>query len=213
MKDRRGLLIILSSPSGAGKSTLSRRLREWDPEIAFSVSATTRAARPGETNGVEYHFQSKAEFERAVSEGRMLEHAEVFGNYYGSPRAMVERQIEAGCDVLFDVDWQGAKQLMSSALKDDVLSVFILPPSIEELHRRLQMRAQDSAEVIARRMRESWNEISHWNEYDYVLVNDDIDTTFQQLKEIVSSMRLRKDRQPALTAHVAALSNEYENRK
>ena len=145
--DRRGLLIILSSPSGAGKSTLSVRLRAWDPTIRFSVSATTRPPRPGEVDGQDYHFRSEAEFKQMVREGRMLEHAHVFGNFYGSPRGPVEEAIAQGCDVLFDVDWQGAQQVRNSPLKDSVLSIFLLPPSITELRRRLEERAKDATEV------------------------------------------------------------------
>ena len=145
---RRGLLIILSSPSGAGKSTLARRLRAWDEDIQFSVSATTRAARPGEVDGVDYRFIAEPEFKRLVTEGEMLEHAHVFGNFYGSPRGPVEGAINAGSDVLFDIDWQGAQQIANSPLAPHVLSIFLLPPSITELRRRLETRGQDSAEVI-----------------------------------------------------------------
>jgi len=212
VSDRRGLLIILSSPSGAGKSTLSRRLRDWDPTISFSVSATTRTPRDGEIDGQDYHFLSESQFKRDVAAGEMLEHAHVFGNFYGSPKGPVQAAIEAGRDVLFDIDWQGAQQIQNSALGPHTLSIFILPPSIAELHRRLESRGQDSAEVIARRMQKSWDEISHWAEYDYVLVNDDLETTDARLKTILSAARLKRLQQPGLNAHVQSLQAEFEER-
>jgi guanylate kinase len=208
--DRRGLLIILSSPSGAGKSTLSRRLLEWDPSLRFSISATTRAPRPGEEDGREYHFLTDEAFKRSVAKDGMLEHAHVFGHFYGSPRAPVHEAIEAGCDVLFDIDWQGAQQIVNSALGQHTLSIFILPPSISELRRRLISRGQDSDAVIAKRMQKSWDEISHWGSYDYVLVNDDLDATFDRLKTIVTATRLRRLQQPGLVDHVRALQTEFE---
>ena len=207
---RRGLLIILSSPSGAGKSTLARRLRDWDPEIIFSVSGTTRAPRPGEVDGREYHFKSEDEFKRMVAAGEMLEHAHVFGNFYGSPKGPVEDAIEAGKDVLFDIDWQGAQQIRNSSLAPHTLSIFLLPPSIAELKRRLEGRGQDNAEVIGRRMQKSWDEISHWDAYDFVLINDDLDTTEARLKEIVAATRLKRIQQPGLTDHVRGLQQEFE---
>ncbi|MGR3435582.1 MAG: guanylate kinase [Shimia sp.] len=206
---RRGLLIILSSPSGAGKSTLARRLRAWDPSLRFSVSATTRAPRPGEVDGADYHFTSDAAFKGLVQEGEMLEHAHVFGHFYGSPKAPVEEAIGQGCDVLFDVDWQGAQQIKRSVLQDHVLSVFVLPPSIAELRRRLESRGQDAAEVIAKRMQKSWDEISHWDAYDYVLVNDDLDTTFERLVTILRAERLRLPQQPATLGFVRKLQSEF----
>ncbi len=209
---RRGLLIILSSPSGAGKSTLSRRLRAWDPTIRFSISATTRPARPGEEDGREYHFRSESDFKDMVTAGEMLEHAHVFGNFYGSPIGPVRDAIESGCDVLFDIDWQGAQQISNSTLQDSVLSIFLLPPSIAELRARLEGRGQDSAEVIARRMQKSWDEISHWGAYDYVLINDDLDETEARLRTIVTAERLRRDRQPDLVDHVRALQTEFGER-
>ena len=208
--DRRGLLIILSSPSGAGKSTLAKRLRVWDDTIRFSVSATTRPPRPGEVEGQDYHFLSEAEFKAQVADGGMLEHAHVFGNFYGSPKAAVQEAIDAGRDVLFDIDWQGAQQIRNSSLADHTLSLFLLPPSITELHRRLKERAQDSDEVIARRMQKSWDEISHWDAYDYVLVNDDLDATEIKLQAILTAARLRRTQQPNLTAHVRSLQLEFE---
>jgi len=213
MSDRRGLLIILSSPSGAGKSTLSRRLRDWDPTITFSVSATTRRPREGELDGSDYHFLSERDFKREVAAEGMLEHAHVFGHFYGSPRGPVEDAIGAGRDVLFDIDWQGAQQIQNSALGQHTLSIFILPPSIGELHRRLISRGQDAPEVVARRMQKSWDEISHWAEYDYVLVNDDLDATDARLKSIVTAARLKRIQQPGLNAHVQKLQREFEERE
>ncbi|MBY6065619.1 guanylate kinase [Leisingera aquaemixtae] len=210
MADRRGLLIILSSPSGAGKSTLARRLMAWDPGLKFSVSATTRAPRPGEEHGREYYFMSEEAFKQQVAEGQMLEHAHVFGNFYGSPAGPVKDTIEAGEDVLFDVDWQGEIQIRNSDLGKHALSIFILPPSITELRRRLETRAQDSAEVISKRMMKSWDEISHWGYYDYVLVNDDLDETEAKLKIIVEAERMRRIQQPKLQEHVRALQTQFE---
>lgn len=208
---RRGLLIILSSPSGAGKSTLARRLRDWDPSIRFSVSATTRPPRPGESDGDHYHFVSEDAFKRMVADGDMLEHAYVFGNFYGSPRGPVQDAIDSGCDVLFDIDWQGAQQIANSVLKDHVLRIFVLPPSITELRRRLVSRAQDDDETIAKRMTRSWDEISHWDAYDYVLVNDDLDATAARLETIISAERLRRVQQPGLVDHVRTLQQEFED--
>jgi guanylate kinase len=208
--NRRGLLIILSSPSGAGKSTLAKRLREWDPSISFSVSATTRAPRPGEVDGRDYHFLSEEEFKSQVAKSGMLEHAHVFGNFYGSPKAAVQEAIDAGQDVLFDIDWQGAQQIRNSSLGQHTLSIFLLPPSITELHRRLNERAQDSAEVIAKRMQKSWDEISHWDAYDFVLINDDLDATEEKLRAILTASRLRRTQQPRLTDHVLKLHSEFE---
>lgn len=210
MTNRRGLLIILSSPSGAGKSTLSHRLRDWDPTISFSVSATTRKPREGEVDGQDYHFLSEEAFKREVGAGGMLEHAHVFGNFYGSPKGPVQEAIEAGRDVLFDIDWQGAQQIRNSALGPHTLSIFLLPPSIRELHRRLESRGQDSAEVISRRMQKSWDEISHWDGYDFVLINDDLDATEKKLVTIVEATRLRRIQQPELTDHVRRLQQEFE---
>ncbi|MEW2913601.1 MULTISPECIES: guanylate kinase [unclassified Leisingera] len=210
MADRRGLLIILSSPSGAGKSTLARRLMAWDPGLKFSVSATTRAPRPGEEHGREYYFMSEDAFKQQVAEGQMLEHAHVFGNFYGSPAGPVKDTIEAGQDVLFDVDWQGEIQIRNSDLGKHALSIFILPPSITELRRRLETRAQDSDEVISKRMMKSWDEISHWGYYDYVLVNDDLDETEAKLKTIVEAERMRRIQQPKLQEHVRALQTQFE---
>lgn len=208
---RRGLLLILSSPSGAGKSTLSRLLMAWDPTMRFSISATTRPPRPGEADGREYYFRDRQTFEKMVQSGDMLEHAEVFGNLYGSPRGPVEAAMQAGTDTVFDIDWQGGQQI-KQAMRGDVVSIFILPPSIAELDRRLRSRAQDSDDVIAGRMAKSRDEISHWAEYDYVLINDDLDLTFDQLKTILTAERLKRDRQPKLSAFVRALNEEFEAR-
>ena len=209
---RRGLLLILSSPSGAGKSTLARRLMEWDPSLRFSVSATTRAPRLGEVDGREYYFKSRPDFEAMVATGEMLEHAEVFGNFYGSPKGPVEAAMTEGRDTLFDIDWQGGQQIRNSALGRDVVSVFVLPPSIAELERRLRGRAQDSDEVIAGRMAKSQSEISHWAEYDYVIVNNDIDMAFKDLLTILQAERMRRDRQPGMAEFVRGLNREFDAR-
>ncbi len=213
MTNRRGLLIILSSPSGAGKSTLSRRVLEDDPDVMFSVSATTRKPRAGEVDGKDYYFKSHDEFRALVDNDGMLEHAEVFGNFYGSPSAPVEAAINTGKDVLFDVDWQGGQQIRNSSLKDAVVSIFILPPSIAALESRLNARGQDSAEVVAGRMAQSRSEISHWAEYDYVLVNDNLDRAEGDLRAILTAERLRRDRNPALVPLVQSLNEEFEDRK
>ncbi len=209
---RKGLLIILSSPSGAGKSTLARRLMAWDPSLSFSVSATTRPARDGEKNGTDYYFLNREAFEAMVEAGEMLEHAEVFGNLYGSPKEPVERAMAEGRDTLFDIDWQGGQQIRRSALAKDVVSIFILPPSIADLERRLRGRGQDSDEVIAARMEKSRDEISHWGEYDYVIVNRDVDAAEEELKTILMAERARADRQPDLTEFVRGLNREFETR-
>ena len=205
---RRGLLIILSSPSGAGTSTLARRLRSWDPSIRFSVSATTRPPREGEVDGREYHFVGQERFRRMVARGEMLEHAEVFGNLYGSPRAPVEAAMAAGADTLFDIDWQGGQQISNSGLGKDVVSIFILPPSMAELERRLKHRGQDSHAVIGSRMARSREEISHWAEYDFVLVNREVDRCGREIETILTAERLRRDRQPWLSGFVRGLNEE-----
>lgn len=209
--ERRGLLVILSSPSGAGKSTLARRLMDWDASLKFSVSATTRIAREGEVEGKDYFFVSEENFRKWVKEGELLEHAHVFGNNYGSPRGPVQEAIEAGRDVLFDIDWQGAQQIQKSALGSHTLSIFILPPSILELRRRLISRGQDTAETITKRMRKSWDEISHWDGYDYVIVNDDLTETEEKLKTIIRAERMRVAQQPRLLDHVRKLQTEFED--
>ncbi|MDZ7908757.1 MAG: guanylate kinase [Gemmobacter sp.] len=209
---RKGLLLILSSPSGAGKSTLARRLMNWDDTLRFSVSATTRAPRPGEQDGREYYFKTRAEFETLAAAGEMLEHAEVFGNLYGSPKGPVQQAMAEGRDTLFDIDWQGGQQIRNSSLGRDVVSIFVLPPSIAELDSRLRGRAQDSEEVIAGRMAKSRDEISHWAEYDYVIVNHDIDQAFEELVTILKAERMRRDRQPGLADFVRGLNREFEAR-
>ena len=209
---RRGLLIILSSPSGAGKSTLAQRLMGWDPSLRFSVSATTRAPRPGETDGVEYFFKTRADFDQMVQSGDMLEHAEVFGNSYGTPKGPVEAAMLDGRDTLFDIDWQGGQQVRRSALAQNVVSIFILPPSIADLESRLRGRAQDSDAVIAGRMAKSRDEISHWAEYDYVIVNKDLDRAEEELKIILQAERARADRMPGLNDFVRGLNREFDAR-
>ena len=199
--ERRGLLMVLSSPSGAGKTTLARRLIEADAEIAMSVSVTTRPPRPGEIDGRDYHFIDDKRFVRMREGDELLEWARVFDNFYGTPRAPVEAAIKSGRDILFDIDWQGAQQL-SEKMKHDVVRVFILPPSVTALERRLQTRAQDSAEVVRRRMEAASAEISHWPEYDYVIVNADIDGSLAGLKAILTAERLKRERLDGLGAFV-----------
>ena len=210
---RRGLIIILSSPSGAGKSTLSDRLRAWDKDIVFSISATTREPRDGEKDGREYFFKSRKDFLKMVDNQEMLEHAEVFGNLYGSPQKPVSNAIENGQDVLFDIDWQGGQQIRNSVLGKHALSLFILPPSIAELERRLNSRAKDNQDVIKNRMALARDEISHWPEYDYVLINNDLDKTENDLKTIIKAERLKLSQQPRIVDDVRNLNNEFENRQ
>ena len=209
---RRGILIILSSPSGAGKSTLSRRLLEFDPEVRFSISATTRPPRAGEQEGRDYLFKSRREFEAMVERGEMLEHAEVFGNLYGTPRAPVEAAIADGQDVLFDVDWQGGQQIRNSSLRDAVVSIFLLPPSIAELESRLRARGQDAPGVVAARMAKSRDEISHWAEYDYVLINANLAQCEAELRAVLAAERLRRERRPDLVGLIRGLNDEFEER-
>jgi guanylate kinase len=202
---RRGLLLVMSSPSGAGKTTLSRRLLAADPMITMSVSVTTRAPRPGEVNGRDYHFITHEEFGRLRDRGDLLEYAEVFGNFYGTPRRPVAEALQAGRDVLFDIDWQGTQQL-GAAMQDDLVRIFILPPSAEELRERLIGRAQDSASTVAKRMAKAADEISHWPEYDYVIVNDDIGKASVEIEAILTAERLRRRRQVGLTDFVRGLT-------
>jgi len=202
--DRRGLLFVLSSPSGAGKSTLSKMLLAGDRDISLSVSATTRPPRPGEVDGIDYHFVSVARFEQMVAAGDFLEWAHVFGNRYGTPRAPVEAMLAQGRDVLFDIDWQGAQQLRQAA-GEDVARIFILPPSIAELERRLRSRGTDSNEVIAARMDRARAEIGHWSEYDYVLINRDLGACFEQVCTILGAERLRLARQLGMTEFTRGL--------
>ena len=195
--NRRGVLFVLSSPSGAGKTTISKKLLAKDADIALSISATTRPMRPGERDGVDYHFVDTPTFKQMVADGEFLEWAHVFGNRYGTPRAPVEALLDAGKDVLFDIDWQGAQQLYQEA-GPDVVRVFVLPPTMEELERRLRSRNTDSDEVIAARMERAANEISHWDGYDYVLINDDVETCFDQVCAILRAERLKRRRQVGL---------------
>jgi len=201
---RRGLMLVLSSPSGAGKSTLSRRLLQSDPQVAMSVSVTTRAKRPNEVEGKDYFFVTRERFESMVKDDAFLEHATVFNHLYGTPKAAVDEILADGRDVLFDIDWQGAQQLSQKA-KDDLVRVFILPPSRAELERRLSERAQDSAEVVAARMAQADNEISRWSEYDYVIINDNVAKAELQLKAIVAAERLNRQRQTGLVDFVRTL--------
>jgi guanylate kinase len=204
---RRGLMLVLSSPSGAGKTTLSRQLLDNDSQIQLSVSCTTRAKRPGEKDGVDYHFIDTPTFSGMIERGEFLEHARVFGHYYGTPKEPVERALSSGMDVLFDIDWQGTQQLRDPAkkVKGDLVTVFILPPSTRDLERRLITRAQDSKEVVAERMAEAAEEMSHYAEYDYVVVNRDIGTSLSNLKAILTGERLRLGRQVGLAGFVKAL--------
>lgn len=201
---RRGLMIVLSSPSGAGKTTLTRKMLAENPDMAMSVSATTRKPRKGEVDGVDYYFVSIAQFEAMIADTQFLEYAKVFDNYYGTPIGPVEDALSSGKDVVFDIDWQGAQQL-NQAAANDLVKIFILPPSKVELERRLKTRAQDSDEVIAKRMSKSESEISHWAEYDYVIVNEDVDASMEQLRAIVSAERLARRRQLWLGPFVKAL--------
>jgi guanylate kinase len=201
---RRGLMFVLSSPSGAGKTTLSRMLLTAEPDVALSISVTTRPMRPGEVDGRDYHFIDRARFDAMVKNGELLEHAQVFDNHYGTPRGPVEAVLAQGRDVLFDIDWQGTQQLRDKA-GADLVSVFLLPPSVTELERRLHTRAQDSDDVIRGRMARATHEMSHWAEYDYVLVNHDLDQTFVRIRTILSAERLRRSRQPGLFDFVSRL--------
>jgi guanylate kinase len=201
---RRGLMLVLSSPSGAGKTTLSRRLLEADPAVELSVSVTTRKQRPGEVDGRDYHFIDAARFDAMLKQGELLESAQVFGHRYGTPRAPVEAALGRGRDVLFDIDWQGTQQLREKAVHD-LVSIFVLPPSIPDLERRLRARAQDSDEVIHARMARAADEMSHWAEYDYVVINTDIDRAFSEVRSILAAERLKRERQTGLSAFVRAL--------
>jgi guanylate kinase len=205
---RRGLMLILSSPSGAGKTTLAGRLLASEAEACIlSISATTRPPRPGETDGVHYHFLSRPEFEARREAGAFLEWAEVFGNLYGTPRSSVEPTLRAGRDVVFDIDWQGARQLSASA-PDDVVRVFILPPSRDALSQRLSARAADPPEVVARRLAGASEEMSHWEEYDYVIVNSDLGESLAALTSILAAERLKRARRTGLAAFVAGLMRQ-----
>jgi guanylate kinase len=202
---RRGLMLVLSSPSGAGKSTIAKALLARDGDLSISVSVTTRRPRPGEVDGRDYRFIDAATFAAMVADGALLEHATVFGNSYGSPRGPVEEMLAAGRDVLFDVDWQGTQQLRQNA-RNDLVSVFILPPSRAELERRLRARAQDAQGVVRARMARAADEMSHWAEYDYIVVNRDIETAVAQVRAILAAERLRRERQVGLAEFVKAIS-------
>ena len=204
LRRRRGLLIVLSSPSGAGKSTISRMLLAADSEVTMSVSATTRAKRPGERDDVDYHFVDDPEFDRLVDEGEFVEWAPVFGHRYGTPKAPVKAALKAGSDILFDIDWQGTQQLQA-AMGEDLVTIFILPPSMAELERRLHTRGTDSDEVIASRMDRASGEISHWPEYQYVLINRDTAECLSEVRSIVAAERLKKTRQIGLVTFVREL--------
>lgn len=201
---RRGLMLVLSSPSGAGKTTLSRRLLEYDPNVELSISVTTRKRRPSEMEGRDYRFITRREFDDLVEKDELLEWAEVFDNYYGTPKKAVLEALAAGRDVLFDIDWQGTKQLKQVA-REDIASVFVLPPSVLELERRLHTRAQDDYETIHRRMAKAANEMSHWNEYDYVVINHDLDQAFAEVASILAAERLKRERQTGLSDFVRGL--------
>jgi guanylate kinase len=203
-RNRRGLLIVLSSPSGAGKSTLSRMLMKADPEVSMSVSATTRPRRPGEEEGVHYHFVDDSEFERLIAAGEFVEWAPVFGYRYGTPKAPVKAALRDGRDILFDIDWQGTQQL-HAAMGEDLVRIFLLPPSMQELERRLHTRGTDSDGVIADRMGRAESEISHWAEYDYVLVNNEAGACLDEIRTIVAAERLKRSRQIGLVAFVRDL--------
>jgi guanylate kinase len=204
---RRGLMLVLSSPSGAGKTTLSRMLLEIDPMVDLSISVTTRKQRPGEIAGMHYHFVDHARFDQMVRDAELLEWAQVFGNRYGTPRAAVDAALTRGRDVLFDIDWQGTQQLREKA-RGDLVSVFVLPPSIPELERRLHSRAQDSHEVIKARMAKVFDELSHWAEYDYVVINSDIDRAFADVQSILAAERLKRERQTGLSTFVRGLQSK-----
>ena len=209
----KGVLVILSSPSGAGKTSIARALVEENKNFLFSVSATTRKSRPGEVNGREYHFLTVNEFRERINDGQFLEHAKVFGNLYGTPLKPVMESINDGKDLIFDVDWQGGKQIRSSSLSKFVISIFILPPSIKALHERLMKRAQDSSETVKDRMTKSIGEIMHWKEYDYVIVNNNFEQTLYKVTSIITSEKLRRVRNSQLEEFIETLTNEFKELK
>jgi guanylate kinase len=204
---RRGLMLVLSSPSGAGKTTLSRKLLEKDPNVELSVSVTTRPQRPGEVDGRDYHFIDMKQFEQLVANKQLLESATVFGHCYGTPREPVEKGLAAGRDMLFDIDWQGTQQLRDT-MPGDLVSIFVLPPSVPELERRLRSRAQDPDDIIHRRMAKAAGEMSHWPEYDYVVINHDLGHTFENVHAVLAAERLRRERQTGLAAFIRGLQAE-----
>ena len=207
---RRGVMMVLASPSGAGKSSISRAIFEDDPNISLSVSVTTRARRTDEIEGVHYHFIDVAEFQRMRAEGELLESAEVHGNFYGTPRARVEEKLSAGRDILFDIDWQGTQQLLARA-RADMVTIFILPPSIRELRKRLERRAQDSKQTIEPRLKNARIEMQHWNEYDYVLVNEDLDQSCARVRSILAAARQRRDRFTQMESFVRDLQSQIDS--
>ena len=198
---RRGLMLVMSSPSGAGKTSISRRVLELEPELTLSVSVTTRPRRQGEADGVHYHFIEPHRFEAMVRDGELYEHAEVYGHHYGTPRRAVEAALAEGRDVLFDIDWQGAQQLREAA-GDDTVGVFILPPTLDELEKRLRRRAQDDESTVQFRLAQVSGDVTHWAEYDYVLINSDFDASVEAVRAILAAERLRRKRQPGLTEFV-----------
>ncbi|MEH6496541.1 MAG: guanylate kinase [Pseudomonas marincola] len=206
--DHRGLMLVLSSPSGAGKTTISRALLEDDDKLSMSVSATTRAPRPGEIEGKDYFFMEPVDFNLLVNRDELLEHAKVFSNYYGTPSGPVRESLAKGNDILFDIDWQGTQQLAQKA-GEDLVSIFVLPPSTQALEKRLKSRAQDSDEVVAQRMSKASEEISHWAEYDYVVVNDDVERCILEVKAILKAERVRRIRRTGLLTFVNGLREGY----
>jgi len=209
----KGVLVILSSPSGAGKTSIARALVKENKNFLFSVSATTRKSRPGEVNGREYHFLTVDEFRKRINDGQFLEHAKVFGNLYGTPLEPVMESINDGKDLIFDVDWQGGKQIRSSSLSKFVISIFILPPSIKALQERLMKRAQDSSETVKDRMTKSIGEIMHWKEYDYVIVNNNFEQTLYEVKSIITSEKLRRFRNSQMEEFIETLTYEFKELK
>jgi guanylate kinase len=207
---RRGLMLVLSSPSGAGKTTITRQILERDDNLTISVSVTTRPKRPGEVDGVHYHFIDKAAFDEMVRNDELLEHANVFGNWYGTPRGPVDKTLASGRDVVADVDWQGTQQLKAS-FRDNMVSIFILPPTMDELERRLRGRAQDSEQVVKGRMAKASDELSHWPEYDYVIVNDGLEESVDMVADILKAERLKRDRLPGLADFVNRLRQDVDD--
>jgi len=203
---RRGLMLVLSSPSGAGKTTLARALLGNEADLVMSVSATTRKPRPGEIEGHDYFFVTETDFGEMINRQEFLEYAKVFGNYYGTPKKYVEEQLSSGCDVLFDIDWQGTQQVKQKA-RQDVVSIFILPPSSAELEKRLNKRAQDPAEIVAARMAKASDEISHYAEYDYIVINQDVEIAHEEIRSILIAERLKRDRRTGLIDFVKGLQS------
>ncbi|MGC6517144.1 MAG: guanylate kinase [Candidatus Puniceispirillaceae bacterium] len=209
LTQRRGLMLVLSSPSGAGKSSISRQLLSMEDDLTLSVSATTRTRRPGEVDGKDYHFTDLTSFQIGINKGEFLEYAKVFDNYYGTPRALVEDKLASGQDVLFDIDWQGTQQL-AEIMPEDLVKIFILPPSVSELEKRLLNRAQDTADVVAGRMAKASDEMSHYPEYDYIIVNHDLALSVEQVQQILHAERLKRNRQIGLSDFVKQLRNQSQ---